>query len=112
MTDEREHDGSETVLPEVDAADYPPDAVALDFQHESDRGQVRHAELVNAPVDTTNEFLLGSQMSVLRPGLYPEFRTRQQAFRFAVWLRLMADILPNEGPEHTYQEIHDAISNS
>jgi len=62
-------------------------------------------------VDNTNEFGLGGQAGTIRPIRYPEFTTRQQAWRFAAWLKLMARTLPEEPLDHTFEEIEDAIKN-
>lgn len=64
-------------------------------------------------VDTTNEFGLGCQAnSVVRPIRFPEFLTKQQAFRFAAWLVFISEVLPDEPLDHTFLEIAEAIKNT
>jgi len=63
-------------------------------------------------VKTFNEFGLGLQMNTVRPVAFPQFTTRQQAYRFAAWLVLMAEMLPSEEPNHSFIEIGAAISES
>ena len=60
-------------------------------------------------VNTMNEFGLGGQATAIRPIRFPEFTTRQQAWRFAAWLKLMAETLPDEVADHSFSEIEDAI---
>lgn len=65
-------------------------------------------------VDTVNEYLLASRQggNEISPAMLPRFRTRQQAYRFAAWLNAMADTLPNEPRQHTYDQISKAIRNT
>lgn len=63
-------------------------------------------------VNTMNEFSLGMQMKTIRPIAYPQFTTKQQAFRFAAWLVFMAEMLPDETMDHTFLEIAEAIKNT
>jgi len=61
-------------------------------------------------VNTANEFGLGLQMNTIRPIAFPQFTTKQQAYRFAAWLVLMAEMLPDETLDHSFLEIGAAIS--
>lgn len=63
-------------------------------------------------INTMNEFGLGMQMKTIRPIAFPQFETRQQAWRFAARLKLMAEALPEEPMDHTFEEIENAIKNS
>lgn len=64
-------------------------------------------------VNNLNEFGLGVQMNVIRPIRFPEFTTRQQAYRFAAWLITMAEVsLPQEPGEHELDDILRAVQNS
>lgn len=63
-------------------------------------------------VNTMNEFGLGKQMDLIRPIAFPQFTTKQQAFRFAAWLVFMAETLPDETMDHTFLEIAEAIKNT
>ena len=67
-------------------------------------------------VDTTNEFLLGLHNIVGTPTimaeLRPIFTTRQAAFRFSAWLEAMAEVLPDEDPPSTMEEIRTAVRNT
>lgn len=61
-------------------------------------------------VRTDNDFLLGSSGDVVAPTLGTvACRTRQQAYRTAVWLLLMGEVLPDEDPPSTYAEVEAAI---
>jgi hypothetical protein len=76
-------------------------------------------------INTANDFILSSgnlddnhvarQLGLrkfVKPMLVPEFHTRQCAYRFAAWLTLMADGLPDEPGSHSLEEITDAIHNA
>lgn len=73
--------------------------------------QAATEETQEIEVNNTNEFGLGGQMDRIRPIMFPEFTTRQQAWRFAAWLKLMAETLPEETHNHTFEEIEEAIKN-
>lgn len=64
-------------------------------------------------VDTLNEFLLskaGSGMGAyVAPQVYPHFKTRQQAYRFAAWCELMGETLPAEANDSSFDVIRRAI---
>jgi hypothetical protein len=72
------------------------------------------------PIDTTNEFMLGATSghagfglgAYIMPSLLPRCNTRQQAYRLAAWLETMAEVLPAEPGEHTYEQIRNAIRNT
>lgn len=63
-------------------------------------------------VNTANEFGLGLQMNIIRPIAYPQFQTKQQAYRFAAWLVNMAEMLPDEVFDHSFDEVNEAIRNT
>lgn len=63
-------------------------------------------------VNTANEFGLGLQMNMIRPIAYPQFETKQQAYRFAAWLVNMAEMLPDEVIDHSFDEVNEAIRNT
>lgn len=42
----------------------------------------------------------------------PTFRTQQEAFRYAAWLVSMAEVLPHEDGEHTFEQVLDAVRNA
>jgi len=63
-------------------------------------------------INAINEFGLGLQMNTIRPIAFPQFTTKQQAYRFAAWLVFMAEMLPDEPMDHTFLEIADAIKNT
>lgn len=67
-------------------------------------------------VDTLNEFLLskrGSGMGAyVAPQVFPHFKTRQQAYRFAAWCELMGETLPPEGVDRSFEHIRHAIRNT
>ena len=66
---------------------------------------------------TTNEFFLSAYRSgarnVLAPSLmHPEFKTKQQAYRFAAWLVELAQMLDDEPLASSFAEIRQAIRNT
>jgi len=71
-------------------------------------------------IDTTNEFLLSARSAhpglgmgaYITPQLLPKFSTRQQAYRFAAWCALMAEALPEEPGQHSFEDIARAIANT
>jgi hypothetical protein len=64
-------------------------------------------------INTVNEFFVGFQMGVIRPGHYPACNTKQQALRFAAWVVASAEVLPDdEGQPFTFDEYLTAIQNS
>lgn len=64
-------------------------------------------------VKTDNEFALGYQLDCIRPAFYPTFRTRHEAYRFAAWLTLQAEMLkPEPGQPETFEEVLEAIKNT
>lgn len=78
-------------------------------------------------IDTVNEYLIGagenlpnhslSQMGrskFIRQHLpsVPTFRTRQAAFRYAAYLLTMAEVLPDEDGEHTFEQVLNAVRNT
>lgn len=42
----------------------------------------------------------------------PTFRTQQAIFRYAAWLLTMAELLPHEDGEHTFEQVLDAVRNA
>jgi hypothetical protein len=83
--------------------------------------------LETAKPNTINEFLLslhtyvsddsetlngiGRYVRQNRPTV-PSFHTRQAAYRYAAWLILFADMLPNEEGGHSFVEVEAAIANA
>lgn len=63
-------------------------------------------------INTMNEFGLGLQMNSIRPIAFPQFTSKQQAYRFAAWLINMAEMLPDEPLDHTFDEVNEAIRNT
>ena len=63
-------------------------------------------------VNTANEFLLGSNGARLAPLIHPVFTTKQSAYRFMAWLECMAELLPDETPAHTLDELRHAVRNT
>lgn len=72
-------------------------------------------------VNTSNDFLLGTHTipingaKAVSPVLHhPDFRTRHQAYRFAAWLVLMAEILPEEEGQEgiSFEQVVKAIQNT
>lgn len=64
-------------------------------------------------IDTFNEFMLSRGGSgagaYVAPQVYPRFKSRQQAYRFAAWCELMGETLPPEGVDRSFDEIRQAI---
>ncbi len=63
-------------------------------------------------VETNNDFMFGSNGKEMMPIFPVVIRTRQQAYRTAVWIEVMGIILPNEDEASTYEEIREAIRNT
>lgn len=63
-------------------------------------------------VNTANDFMLGIAGKRICPIVLPIFKTRQQAWRFLAWLESMAELLPEEDPPSTMEEIRTAIRNT
>ena len=59
-----------------------------------------------------NDFLIGTNGSVLASMLPVEIKTREQAYRAAAWIETMGITLPHEEKEATYEEIREAIRNT
>jgi hypothetical protein len=78
------------------------------------------------PVNTENEFSLitGTNMAnhstalagrakFVKVGIpIPVFRTKQEVYRFCAYALALAETLPHEGGEHTFEEVREAIQNS
>jgi len=79
------------------------------------------------PVSTVNEFAvhtgenlanhtasLRGQGKFIRTGVSGPLmmRTKQSVYRLCVYLNTMAEMLPDEPGEHTYEEVEAAIQNS
>jgi len=80
----------------------------------------------NFPIDTTNEYLvvarenmanhsswksgLGKFVCVGLPGAIV-LRTRQAAYRFCVYILTLAETLPDEEGNHTFEQVRSAIRN-
>lgn len=61
---------------------------------------------------TTNDFFIGSNGKTLIP-LFPiQITSRQQAYRTAAWLKVLALTIPDDGTGDTYETIEEAINNS
>lgn len=60
-------------------------------------------------VETANDFLFGTNRSALYPMVPVRITTRQQAFRAAAWMVSMAEVLPEEDPPSSFDEVLAAI---
>lgn len=47
-------------------------------------------------IDATNQFMVGYQLNLVRPGIFPALTTKQQAYCFAAWVILQAELLPED----------------
>lgn len=67
-------------------------------------------------INTNNDFALafrnGSAGKALYPLFKPAHRTKQSAYRYAAWLIGMAEVLPDEPGEHTFEQILEAVRNT
>lgn len=63
-------------------------------------------------VNTCNEFMLASNAGRIAPLAHPVFTTKQSAYRFMAYLEAMAEVLPDESPADTLDDIRTAIRNS
>lgn len=52
---------------------------------------------------------LRGQSKFVRPVQHPMFRTKQSAYRFAGWLLMLSETLPDEDAPHSFEEIDSAI---
>jgi len=79
------------------------------------------------PVDTLNEYVVVSGTNLpnhstslegrgkfvkVASGVPPVCRTKQQVFRLCAWLMSMAEILPDEPGEHSYEQVLKAVHNA
>lgn len=83
-------------------------------------------ELTFIQIDVTNEFALHTGTNLpnhsttlsgrgkfVRVGSErPLFRTKQSAYRFAAWLLVMSDVLPDEDAAVSFEEVLDAVRNT
>lgn len=76
-------------------------------------------------VNTSNDLLIGvgtnlpnssyaaeglaTFVTIMRPGGYPVFRTKQAAYRVAAWLVALADVLPDEELPSAFDEVLNAV---
>lgn len=69
-----------------------------------------------ADLETKNDFMIAYAREAGRPIVYPYLGVRitdkQQAYRTAAWLKHMADSLPDDGTEATFEDIETAIANT
>lgn len=67
-------------------------------------------------VNTTNDMavcsVLGPSSSVGSMFVNPRVVTKQQAYRFAAWTVVLAELLPDEDPPSTFEEVMKAIRNT
>lgn len=63
-------------------------------------------------IDTSNDFLLGSNGDAIAPMLPVVITSREQAYRTAAWLELMAPVLPAKDPGVTYEQVRAAVANT
>ena len=63
-------------------------------------------------VRTDNDFAFGSRPGEIAPLVRPVITTKQQAYRVAVYVELMAEGLPDEDPASTLDEVREAIRNT
>ncbi len=73
-------------------------------------------------INTNNEFFLGlsrrhphgktGEPCVKPAGLQPYWTTKQGAYRFAAWLVSMAEMLPDETGEATFEDVLKAVQST
>lgn len=64
-------------------------------------------------IRTDNDFFLGSDGASVGPNLPMRITTREQAYRTAAWIELMASTLPSEGDGVlSYEDVREAVMNS
>lgn len=62
-------------------------------------------------VNDENEFLLSVYKGmIVTHFIAPQWRTKQQAYRFAAYLKLLSEILPDEEVPSTWDEVLAAIA--
>jgi hypothetical protein len=64
------------------------------------------------PINTTNDFLVSCSPRGMAPILPIQIRSKQQAYRTAAYLKLLATALPDEDPPSTYEDVEKAIANT
>lgn len=77
------------------------------------------------PVNTINEFIVTAGQNLpnhstslagfpkfIRTAILPMCRTKQAAYRLAAWLLVMAESLPDEPGNHSFDEVQEAIRNT
>jgi hypothetical protein len=62
--------------------------------------------------DTSNDFMIGSNGVAIGTLLPMVITSKQQAYRTAAYIKLMAATLPDEPGDHSYEEIEEAIKNT
>lgn len=71
------------------------------------------SEINVTAVRTDNDFFIGANSAGLMPTTLPMvIRTRQQAYRTAAWIKLMGEVLPDEEPASSYEDVERAIANT
>lgn len=63
-------------------------------------------------IRTDNDFMIGAGYGRLTPTLPVAITTRQQAYRTAAWIKLMGEMLPDEDPPSSYEDVETAIANT
>lgn len=63
-------------------------------------------------VTTANDFFLAGNEARIAPLVPMVITTRQQAYRTAAWLEVMAMVLPPEPGDHSYDAVRTAIANT
>lgn len=65
---------------------------------------------MSAEVDTSNDFMIGTDGQKLAAMLPVNIVTREQAYRTAAWIAEMAVTLPTESEEPpTFEQVREAI---
>jgi len=75
-------------------------------------GSITPKENKMQDINTTNDFMIGGNNDYLTPLFPVKIATKQQAYRTAAWIKLLAEVLPDEEVGSSYEEIETAISNT
>lgn len=62
--------------------------------------------------ETRNDFGFSGNQRGIAPMLPVVIHTKQQAYRTAAWIKLMSEILPDEFPATSYEDVETAIANT
>jgi hypothetical protein len=63
-------------------------------------------------IHTYNDFMMSSNGTSVINLLPLRIETKQQAYRTAAWIKLMGEMLDDEDPATSYEDVETAIANT